>query len=178
MSRSKKFNEVFPKLDQGPCGEYYCRYCGAELEGRRTAWCSDLCNHKALVVCYPDNQRRAVYQRDKGVCAICGLDTKSLDKAYRKAKAAILEEIGRTPSATVVRNVEKTLRRRLDPIASRGKSGHMWEMDHIVPVVKGGAESTDYEEVMSNLRTLCIRCHRKETNLLVEELAWERAQDK
>jgi hypothetical protein len=34
----------------------------------------------------------------------------------------------------------------------------LWEADHIVPVVEGGGECD-----LSNLRTLCLRCHRMAT---------------
>jgi 5-methylcytosine-specific restriction enzyme A len=34
----------------------------------------------------------------------------------------------------------------------------LWEADHILPVVEGGGECD-----LSNLRTLCLRCHRMAT---------------
>ena len=34
----------------------------------------------------------------------------------------------------------------------------LWDADHIVPVVEGGGECD-----LSNMRTLCIRCHRQVT---------------
>jgi len=40
-----------------------------------------------------------------------------------------------------------------------GDSGY-WEADHAVPIVEGGALA------LSNLRTLCIACHRAETAAL------------
>ena len=43
-----------------------------------------------------------------------------------------------------------------DLAAYTGRS--LWEADHIVPVVEGGGECD-----LSNLRTLCLRCHRMAT---------------
>jgi hypothetical protein len=47
---------------------------------------------------------------------------------------------------------------------------HLWEADHIVPVVHGGGGSCGLE----NLRTLCRACHHRATALL----AGVRAKDK
>ena len=40
-----------------------------------------------------------------------------------------------------------------------------WDADHIVPLVEGGTN------IMENLRTLCLRCHRQETARLRRRLA-------
>lgn len=45
-------------------------------------------------------------------------------------------------------------------------SGHTWEADHILPVVEGGGECD-----LSNLRTLCLPCHRAETAKLAARRA-------
>lgn len=37
----------------------------------------------------------------------------------------------------------------------------LWDADHIVPVVEGGGECD-----LSNIRTLCLRCHRAMTAAL------------
>lgn len=37
----------------------------------------------------------------------------------------------------------------------------LWDADHIVPVVEGGGECD-----LSNIRTLCLRCHREVTAAL------------
>lgn len=39
----------------------------------------------------------------------------------------------------------------------------LWDADHIVPVVEGGGECD-----LSNIRTLCLRCHREVTQALRE----------
>lgn len=47
---------------------------------------------------------------------------------------------------------------------------HLWEADHIVPVVHGGGGACG----LDNLRTLCRACHHRET----AQLASIRAKDK
>jgi 5-methylcytosine-specific restriction endonuclease McrA len=37
----------------------------------------------------------------------------------------------------------------------------LWEADHIIPVIEGGGECD-----LDNIRTLCLRCHRKATAAL------------
>ena len=39
----------------------------------------------------------------------------------------------------------------------------LWDADHIVPVVEGGGECD-----LSNIRTLCLLCHREVTAALRE----------
>lgn len=45
-----------------------------------------------------------------------------------------------------------------------------WEMDHTIPLVEGGLNK------MTNLRTLCILCHKAETAKLRKRLALHRKQ--
>ena len=58
-------------------GRRLCLVCEAPLSGRRTSYCSD--EHRAINS--PGIMRERVWRRDKGVCALCGLDTKTLPKA-------------------------------------------------------------------------------------------------
>jgi hypothetical protein len=41
----------------------------------------------------------------------------------------------------------------------------LWDVDHIVPVIEGGGECD-----LANIRTLCLRCHRKATAALRERI--------
>jgi 5-methylcytosine-specific restriction endonuclease McrA len=54
---------------------------------------------------------------------------------------------------------------------------HLWEADHIVPVVEGGGASRD-QDPLANLRTLCLRCHRAETRALAARRAKARRQQR
>ena len=82
--------------------------------------------------------RKRVFDRDRGVCAICGLDTEQL-----RRELADLD-------APTRRARERELRwpaHRLD----------YWDADHIEPAAEQGPTSLD------NLRTLCLLCHRTVT---------------
>jgi 5-methylcytosine-specific restriction endonuclease McrA len=52
-------------------------------------------------------------------------------------------------------------------------NGHTWGMDHTIPVCEGGGCCD-----LSNLRTLCLPCHRKETAALAKRRAELRRQKK
>lgn len=114
-----------PVLDES--GKRTCRWCKGKLSGRRTSFCSDECVHQWKMRTQPEYLRRLVFKRDRGVCAICGIN------------------------------------------ATWSHSGHRvtgWDADHVVPVSEGGGECD-----LSNLRTLCISCHKTAT----AELARRRA---
>lgn len=57
-------------------------------------------------------------------------------------------------------------------VRSRG-TGHLWQADHIVPVIEGGGECG-----LDNLRTLCTVCHKRVTAELAAKLAAKRAADR
>jgi hypothetical protein len=80
-----------------------------------------------------------VFARDRGVCAACGLDTEALRKDKRKLD----------------------WRSRWEFEREWGGRRNLWDADHIVPVVEGGGECD-----LSNMRTLCLRCHKAATSEL------------
>ena len=53
-------------------GKPICKVCSARLTGRRRSYCNDECFARNR----PDWMRSLVYARDKGICALCSLDTK------------------------------------------------------------------------------------------------------
>jgi 5-methylcytosine-specific restriction endonuclease McrA len=91
--------------------------------------------------------REQVFGRDRGVCALCGLDTVEFS---RRLKLFPLKK-------------RQELRARLGMPRSRQS---FWDADHIVPVAEGGGECD-----LSNLRTLCLWCHENETARLRARLA-------
>lgn len=89
-----------------------CCECGKPLTGRRTRWCSQECVDAYLVRADPSFARRAVFERDQGVCARCGLDAvavrEEVKDADRRAFARWLERWNRE-------NPEGFMRDVLDP---------------------------------------------------------------
>jgi 5-methylcytosine-specific restriction protein A len=52
-------------------------------------------------------------------------------------------------------------------------SGHLWQADHIIPVIEGGGECG-----LDNYRTLCIPCHRRVTAELRARMKQRRIEAK
>jgi hypothetical protein len=90
-----------------------------------------------------------VFARDRGVCALCGLDTEALRKDKRK--------------------LDWAARRRFEQ--DWGGRRNLWDADHIVPVAEGGGECD-----LGNMRTLCLKCHREATARLRARLRARRAE--
>jgi hypothetical protein len=128
------------ELPQGPNGRNLCRWCNLEVPRGRFTFCSDFCVQEWKLRTDPSFVREKVLERDHGVCAICGVDTLAAYNEIRRrrglARLKLLQRWGL-----------KRLNRRT-----------LWDADHIVPVVEGGGACD-----LSNLRTLCLLCHRTVT---------------
>ena len=126
----------------GPGGRPVCRWCQLEiLAPRRRTFCSAFCVHEWRLRSDPGYLRDLVFARDRGICALCTIDTmeeyRLLKRRRGVARAEALEMWG-------LRSVHA--RRSL------------WDADHIVPVAEGGGQCD-----LDNLRTLCLPCHREAT---------------
>lgn len=126
--------------------------------------------------------RKAVERRDGGLCARCGMDTeyvKALCRPYL-AEACRRQASGDREGSALLRIIVIGFLQDLGfsravRVAAIHKWGgavnvHLWEADHIVPVVHGGGGACGLE----NLRTLCRACHHRET----AQLASVRAKDR
>jgi len=136
-------------LEIGPGGRPLCRWCNLEiLARRRVTFCSDFCVHQWKLRTDPGYVREQVLARDRGVCALCRVDTTRAFAELKRARGVhrikLLERWG-----------WKKLSRR-----------SLWDADHILPVVEGGGECD-----LDNLRTLCVICHRRVTVELRRKLA-------
>jgi 5-methylcytosine-specific restriction endonuclease McrA len=91
----------------------------------------------------PGYLRERVLARDAGVCAACGVDTVALRRDMRRmdfaARRRFLKEWG---------------------LSERSRKS-LWDADHVVPVAEGGGQCD-----LSNMRTLCLKCHREATAAL------------
>ena len=143
-TRAMKGGWVDRKLHpRGPTGRGVCRWCSLEVPRGRYTFCSEFCVHEWKLRTQPAYLREQVLERDRGVCAFCGIDTIAAARKLRFSRgtnrASLLSFWGlRTRS-------RKTL----------------WDADHIIPVVEGGGECD-----LQNIRTLCLRCHRIVTTQL------------
>ncbi|HLY19889.1 MAG TPA: HNH endonuclease signature motif containing protein [Bryobacteraceae bacterium] len=120
-----------------------CRRCHAEVPKGRFTFCSEACVHEWKLRTDPGYLREQVFLRDRGVCAHCGVDTEALRKEKRK--------------------LDYTARRRFEK--EWGRRRHLWDADHVVAVAEDGGECD-----LSNMRTLCLRCHRLATAELLKRM--------
>jgi len=154
-------------LPTGPGGRKLCRWCKTEVPPPKLTFCGEACVHEWRLRSDPNYMRQKVLERDRGVCAHCGLDCVLL--------SAVVHDHWLPPQGWR-RWDEKPAERQYHPLREvirawvvelGGKlHGAYWQADHIVPVVEGGGECG-----LENLRTLCVWCHKRET----KELARRRA---
>lgn len=127
-----------------------CRLCEEPLTGRRTSWCeSGECMDAYYMVTSSKHLRAAVFGRDHGVCAECGIDCEALeqrvnamDQEQRNVACKILEDNGFT----------------LNRWYGRRMLGSLWDADHVDALNEGGSSW-----LLGNVQTLCHPCHKEKT---------------
>ena len=138
---------LLPKDDNGlTC----CRWCGKGVKPPRRTMCSPECVHELQIRTNGRYLRECVYQRDKGVCDICKIDTKKIAKEALQLNTKEREEYLKSYSISLKRKIWK-----------RKHGGGLWDADHIIPVKEGGGQCG-----LENIRTLCIKCHKGVTKEL------------
>ena len=128
-------------LPKGPNGRNLCRWCNLEVPKGRLTFCSAWCVEEWRLRSDPGYLREKVLERDRGVCAGCGVDCLHAERQLKRLRGAA----------------------RLKALLAWGLRGpaprkSLWDADHIVPVVEGGGECD-----LQNIRTLCLKCHRAAT---------------
>ncbi len=93
----------------------------------------------------PGHLRESVFERDRGVCAHCGIDCVSEFRHIRKLRGVA--------------------RVRATAEWQPGTRKSLWDADHVTPIVEGGGECD-----LSNMQTLCLKCHRIRTAELRKRL--------
>ena len=128
-----------------------CTGCGNRVNpGFR--WCSHACRELHYVRCLPAFALRFVRKRDKGICQICGRDT------VVSRKQAQAEGLMRYPWPEAYLDKAARMAKRAEFGYGRGCFS---EVDHIIPVSKGGGLCRP-----ENLRLLCGVCHAAATKEL------------
>jgi len=108
-------NFANPRLKhRGPNGWYLCRVCGTEVKPPKQTFCSKECVARWKWQTRPAIRRRAVYNRDRGICSCCGLDTKTIKVGYARQHWSLPKE---------------------------RKS--VWDVDHILPLKLGGSHELE-----------------------------------
>ena len=135
-------------LEKGAGGRPLCRWCRLEVPPRRFTFCSDWCVHEWKLRSDPGYLREQVLARDRGICALCGVDARAAFFALKRARG------GARLKLLAHWGLKKLNRKTL------------WDADHILPVAEGGGECD-----LDNLRTLCVLCHRTQTRQLRTRLS-------
>jgi 5-methylcytosine-specific restriction enzyme A len=133
------------------------------LPDLRRRWCSDDCQDEFWCRTSTSYARELVWQRDRGVCSLCGTDTHRQRGAF--IRLCTWGERGRFFSVRHHPRVAKLAHKKYGIPKGRLRA-EWWDMDHIVPVIEGGGGCG-----LENLRTLCIPCHKKETASLAARRA-------
>jgi 5-methylcytosine-specific restriction endonuclease McrA len=107
-----------------------------EVPAGRHTFCSAFCVEEWRLRSNPAHLRERVFERDKGICALCGVNCVAEYAHLRRLRGVA----------------------RLKAAAAWGLKNRksLWDADHIVPVAEGGGECD-----LSNMRTLCLKCHRR-----------------
>ncbi len=155
--RTISVNDAYPRVP----GQ--CRRCEGPVPEGRSVWCSNACIQDALIRCSMSYAVGFIRRRDKGICAVCGLDTTKVVKAYKAERAAVKKPLTKKGRAELAKIDERYKEKGFRP----GMRG--WDADHIIPVVEGGGHCT-----LDNYRTLCVPCHKVST----KELAFRRRKKK
>ena len=147
---SKSARELRSELEGqlGPNGRPLCTWCRGEVPKGRRTWCSADCVHAYRLRNDWTYISAAVFKRDRGICSICLIDTREQQRQLKLFR--------RRGKDAVQKLAEKW------GIPAKRVRGKLWDVDHIVPCVEGGDNS------LSNLQTLCIRCHAERTRRLNE----------
>lgn len=136
-----------------------CRWCNAPVPRGRRSWCSQKCVDEYGAT-HPQEIRRLVLLRDGGACALCG-------RACEAIRRKIYDRLCRNDIGAL--RLRRLLQRFRLPLATWFDVRSLWEADHIQPVVEGGSHD------LTNIRTLCVLCHKQETAKLHARLRAARA---
>ena len=156
-------------------GRKLCKWCEKVIEPPRRTWCGDDCVNEFMVRTGGGMARSMVFERDRGVCALCGIDCHRLEDAVEGRLPHFSRWASTTEEVDEIIELLKQYREDLlsvDEIKAKNpwiervvRGQHYWEADHIVPVAEGGGCCG-----LEGLRTLCRGCHAKESGKLRKRL--------
>jgi hypothetical protein len=149
--------EAFPSRGRGRC-----RVCGAEVPRGRQTTCSRPCQERVVLSSRIGSQRWHVHKRDGGVCSRCGCPTEKLRRCLKQADPKVSYA-----SWESARGWFREILEALEIPVGRWP-GELWDMAHKRAVIDGGGirPGMTVAEILGNLETLCLWCHRADTRRL------------
>lgn len=165
MSSTERFAKLSHEVKYDLEGRRLCRFCPNPVPKGRRTWCSLRCVENYFIASDASFARRKVWMRDKGVCALCGVNTDAIRAHMRWLVKQAKDDSN--PYQQMFWDALTNLKAHLKTKYNAARSaGHFWQADHIVPVCEGGGEAR-----LDNLRTLCTPCHKAETAKLATRRA-------
>lgn len=126
----------YPKMARDTDGRALCRGCRAVVPAGRKTWCSRECYKTHC----PAEVNAAAWRRDEGRCQICSVDISAAQREHHKMKRDLgWNDYGKWREWQKAHPLPKA------------------NYDHIKPHSEGG------EHALSNIRTLCSKCHKAVT---------------
>lgn len=131
-----------------------CARCMKPIKlGSFGGFCSSDCSEAEKQEVSQVRLRALVFDRDRGICASCGMDTEALRHEIFALRERFQTDVAaRILSARVHQLVRLGFPR--GPI-ERGES--LWACDHVREVAASGPST------LANAQTLCLGCHSKKT---------------
>ena len=165
-AREKVHNGTATERDLDIIDGYLCAYCGgtmskaAQHQDVQSTYCSAECAQQGRLkrggMYSSSNVRQQVFGLERGVCQLCGIDahkvfTRILPLQPSERLNALLHASWKLPKSA----------KSLERLLQNPKEGDFWQADHIQAVSEGGGGCD-----LKNLRTLCVPCHKSETERL------------
>jgi 5-methylcytosine-specific restriction endonuclease McrA len=178
-SLSKLLYKIRAEVREMGLDKKVCNWCGEGLSKPRIYWCSDECSSEYSVR-DGSGLRTKCLARDQGICALCGLDCGELERrlthialtkrSLYKVPKHLVENLIADMNAEVkgVLHLHPWIAAHIGTWNEGWPTRSFWEADHKIPVVRGGWSE------LSNVRTLCIPCHKAETKKLAGQRAASR----
>lgn len=138
-----------------------CPWCGEPITERtpvrkQLKAMHDRCSWELGIITSPDQARRAVFERDNGICADCGEDWSAMSRFL---------PAHRNPDGTASVSYSFDSSRREWP-CTRLVVISLWQNDHAVPLWKvmhlEPLARLQYFK-LANMLTRCVRCHDRKT---------------
>jgi hypothetical protein len=169
-----------PPLPHWDAPKGACRWCGDAVlkpdgaPNPRRRWHDD-CVTAYRIACFSGDMREAVFARDGGFCAACGLH-------FLHAAPVVRPIPDWLPYRAHHAGLEVASKRWVavdfaDAVYSPIYYARGWTADHIVPlhrVDRGAADALSYWS-LANLQTLCLRCDELKTTAELRRRAERRA---